>query len=375
MDQPLEEKKQRKLRILVAPLDWGLGHATRCIPIIRELTEQGVEVWLAGEGQQEILLKAEFPTLSFLELPGYRVRYAASAWGLLKNMIFQTPKILKRIKEERKWLKQKIGEHQFDAVISDNRYGLQNPAIPCIFITHQLLIKSPLGKWSEKILQKRNYNYINRFTACWVPDVEAQQSLAGELSHPPTKPGIPVHYIGALSRFSSGGVTENKDQLLVVLSGPEPQRTLLENKIIDAIGHYAHHAVIVRGLPGSATLIPSTNMIKFYNHLSAAELNKEMETAEYIISRSGYSTVMDIAALQKKSILIPTPGQTEQEYLGNYLLENKLAYAMPQDNFSLKESLAAARRFNYKAFPDGNSNDLKNIIHQFLSQLPNPSLG
>ena len=375
MDQPLEEKKQRKLRILVAPLDWGLGHATRCIPIIRELMEQGAEVWLAGEGQQEILLKAEFPALSFLGLPGYRVRYAATAWGLLKNMLFQTPKILKRIKEEKKWLHQKIGEYQFDAVISDNRYGLHNPAIPCLFITHQLRIKSPLGKWSEKILQKRNYNYINRFTACWVPDVEAQQSLAGELSHPPTKPGIPVHYIGALSRFSSGGVAENKDRLLVVLSGPEPQRTLLENKIIDAIGHYAHHAVIVRGLPGSATLIPSTNMIKFYNHLSAADLNKEMEAAEYIISRSGYSTIMDIAALQKKSILIPTPGQTEQEYLGNYLLENTMAYTVSQDNFSLTESLSAAKKFNYKAFPDNNNDKMKNTIHQFLAQLSNPSLG
>ena len=375
MDQPLEEKKRQKLRILVAPLDWGLGHATRCIPIIRELVEQGVDVWLAGEGQQEILLKAEFPTLSFLELPGYRVRYAAMKWGLLKNMLFQTPKILKRIREEKKWLNQKIGEHKFDAVISDNRYGLHHDKVPCIFITHQLKIKSPLGKWSEKILQKRNYNYINRFAACWVPDVEAQKSLAGELSHPPTKPGITVHYTGALSRFNSGGIAENKDQLLVVLSGPEPQRTLLENKIIAAIGHYNHSAVIVRGLPGSSTLSPSTNMIKFYNHLPAEQLNKEMEAAEYVISRSGYSTVMDIATLQKKSILIPTPGQTEQEYLGKYLMEMKMALSVDQNDFNLEKALASAKNLNYNAFPTSNNDNLKSIISQFLSQLSNPSLG
>lgn len=375
MDQPLEEKKRQKLRILVAPMDWGLGHATRCIPIIRELVEQGVDVWLAGEGQQEILLKAEFPTLSFLELPGYRVRYAATKWGLLKNMLFQTPKILKRIKEEKKWLHQKIVEHKFDAVISDNRYGLHHDKVPCIFITHQLKIKSPLGKWSEKILQKRNYNYIHRFAACWVPDTTSQKNLAGDLSHPEKIPTTPVQYIGSLSRFKTTGITENKNQLLVILSGPEPQRTLLENKIIAAIGHYNHSAVIVRGLPGSSTLIPSTNMIKFYNHLPAAQLNKEMEAAEYVISRSGYSTVMDIATLQKKSILIPTPGQTEQEYLGKYLMEMKMALSVDQYDFNLEKALASAKDFNYDAFPASNNNNLKTIISQLLTQLSNPSLG
>ncbi len=375
MNQAGEGKRQRKLRILVAPLDWGLGHATRCIPIIRELMAQDVDVWVAGEGQQEALLKAEFPALSFLDLPGYRVKYAGSALGLLKNMLFQTPKILRRIREEKKWLAEKIAEHQFDAVISDNRYGLYHHKVPCIFITHQLKIKSPLGSWSEKILQKRNYKYINRFAACWVPDNDAQKSLAGELSHPEKIPSVPVHYIGSLSRFERSGNVENKDQLLFVLSGPEPQRTLLENKIIAAIGHYNNTAVIVRGLPGSATLIPSTNMIKFYNHLPAAELNKEMEAAEYVISRSGYSTVMDIAALQKKSILIPTPGQTEQGYLGKYIMEKRLAIAVSQDNFSLEESLSSARKFTYTSFPLNDDSALKKTIHQFLSQLPNSSLG
>ncbi|OSZ81114.1 hypothetical protein CAP36_07715 [Chitinophagaceae bacterium IBVUCB2] len=375
MNQSLEEKKRQKLRILVAPLDWGLGHATRCIPIIRELIEQGADVWLAGEGQQEVLLKTEFPSLPFLVLPGYRVRYASSKLGLLKNIIFQTPKILRRIQEEKKWLNENISAHQFDAVISDNRYGLYHHTVPCIFITHQLKIKSPLGKWTEKILQKRNYKYINRFTACWVPDAGSQKNLAGDLSHPENKPTVFIHYIGPLSRFKVERISENKDQLLIVLSGPEPQRTLLENKIITAIGHYNHPAVIVRGLPGSSTLIPSTNMIKFYNHLPAPELNKEMEAAEYIISRSGYSTVMDIAALQKKSILIPTPGQTEQEYLGEYLMENKMAYTVSQENFNLEKALSSAKGFTYMPFPVSNDSSLKKTIQDFLTQLPNPSLG
>ncbi len=375
MNQVEEEKRPRKLRILVAPLDWGLGHATRCIPIIRELIEQGAEVWLAGEGLQETLLKTEFPKLPFLHLPGYRVKYASTRLGLLKNMFFQSPKIIKAIKLENKWLKQQIEEHRFDAVISDNRYGLHHPTVPCIFITHQLNIKSPLGKWSEQVLQKKNYHYINRFTACWIPDTCSEKSLAGDLSHPAKKPGIPIHYIGSLSRFTGTGEVVHKNKLLFILSGPEPQRTLLENNIVAAVIHYNHQAVIVRGLPGTVTLIPSTNRIIFYNHLSAEELNKEMERAEYVISRSGYSTVMDIVALQKKSILIPTPGQTEQEYLGKYLMEKKMVYSVKQDSFNLDEALASAKEFSYLPFPSCSNDDMKKNIRHFLSQLPNSSLG
>ncbi|HLG38314.1 MAG TPA: hypothetical protein VI461_01560, partial [Chitinophagaceae bacterium] len=267
---PDRQASLRKLRILVAPLDWGLGHATRCIPIINELLRQDCDVWLAGEGAQKILLKQEFPELSFLDLPGYRVKYSRSAAAMIWNMFSQGSKILGAISYENKWLKKTMKEHGFDAVISDNRYGLYHKDIPCIFITHQLVIKSPLGKWSERILQKINYKYIQRFTECWVPDAAEEKNLAGELSHPEKKPGTILKYIGAVSRFEkisnlSSGSSEN-DDLLIILSGPEPQRTILENKIIRDIAHYPGRATVVRGLPGGANLIPSTNQIKFYNH-------------------------------------------------------------------------------------------------------------
>ncbi|NOT50007.1 MAG: glycosyl transferase family 28 [Chitinophagaceae bacterium] len=356
MDQPLKEKKKGKPRILVAPLDWGLGHATRCIPIIKELLLQGCEVWLAGEGRQKELLKTEFPELPFLDLPGYRIVYAKTKKGLLWKMIQQGPQLRRAILYEHQWLKRMVKENHFDAVISDNRYGLYHSDIPCIFITHQLLIKSSAGKWTEKVLQKRNFKYINRFTECWVPDLEGENNLAGDLSHPPKKPNIPVRYISLLSRFTSYSPSGDggKDHLLIILSGPEPQRTILENKIIKDISHYNGTAVIVRGLPGSASLIPSTNMLLFYNHLPAKELNDEMMRAEYIISRSGYSTVMDVMTLQKKSILIPTPGQTEQEYLGEYLMKKRMAITASQKDFSLTGVLSKAGSFTYifPSFPD-----------------------
>jgi uncharacterized protein (TIGR00661 family) len=359
----------RKPRILVAPLDWGLGHATRCIPIIQELLQQGAEVWLAGEGSQAQLLHLEFPEIPFLHLQGYRVTYASTRSGVIRKIITQSPKFLKAIRKEHAWLKKTVKENNIDAVISDNRYGLYHTVIPCVFITHQLTIKSPLGKWSERLLQKKNYKYINRFTECWVPDLIDENNLAGDLSHPAVMPKIPVKYIGWLSRLRKRPSQEKTGHLLIVLSGPEPQRTLLETTIIRDIARYDGTATIVRGLPGTHSLLPSTNSIRIYNHLPAKQLNEEMEMAEFVISRSGYSTVMDIAALQKKSILVPTPGQTEQEYLAGYYLEKDIALAASQQFFSLPAEIQKARLFPYRVPVVSSSDSLKATIEDLLSRL------
>ncbi|HEX2630870.1 MAG TPA: glycosyltransferase [Chitinophagaceae bacterium] len=369
MDQVITEKTGEKPRdiagrILLAPLDWGLGHATRCIPIARELINKGCEPWFACDGSQQVLLQAEFPQLNFLPLAGYRVRYAKTAPGLLWQMIRQSPRLLQVIKKEHEWLKQAVDRYGFKAVISDNRYGLHHPSVPSIFITHQLTIKSPLGRWSESLLRKKNYGYINRFNECWVPDAEGNDNLAGELSHPGQLPHTRVRYIGPLSRFEKKNIDERKDHLLFILSGPEPQRSILENKIIHDVTAYGGTATIVRGLPGYESLIPSTNMIRFYNHLPADALNKEIAQADYVISRSGYSTVMDLAVMNKKSILIPTPGQTEQEYLGKYLVEKKLAYCVSQREFVLDDALEKAQQSGYRF-----SGSVNTTLHDAIASL------
>lgn len=355
-------------RILVAPLDWGLGHATRCIPVIYELVRQGVDIWIAGEGPQVILLKKEFPQLVFLPLQGYRIRYGKSGMGLLWSLLLQVPTILKTIKYENGWLKEMVAEHQFDAVISDNRFGLYHPEIFSVFITHQLRIKSPFGKSSENVLQNRNYNYIRRFNECWIPDNAHKKSLAGELSHPVAMPVVPVRYTGILSRLKNTGAAVQKGHLFISLSGPEPQRSILEDLVVRDISHYNGTAVISRGLPGETRLIPSTADLVFYNHLTAMEYNLEMEKAEYVICRSGYSTVMDIARLGKKSILIPTPGQTEQEYLGKYLEERKFAVCIDQKKFSLTTALAKAVQFEYNP-PAIHENNLPVLISDLLQKI------
>src|SRR4030095_4258072 len=177
MTEGKDEKLRRKFRILVAPLDWGLGHATRCIPVIKELMANDCDVWVACGDAQEVLVRSEFPQLSFLSLAGYNIQYSKSPAGLIWKLIFSMPGIVSSINAEHRWLNRTIMVHEFDAVISDNRFGLYNSRVPSIFITHQLSIKSPLGNWNEKILQKWNYHYINRFTECWVPDLIGENNL------------------------------------------------------------------------------------------------------------------------------------------------------------------------------------------------------
>jgi UDP-N-acetylglucosamine transferase subunit ALG13 len=356
-------------KIIVAPLNWGLGHATRCIPIIKRLMDHGAQVIIACGTSQYALLHAEFPRLRFIHLPGYELKYGDSRVITRCKIIFQIPKILIRIKSENRWLRRFIDLERPDGLISDNRYGLHSSRVPCIFMTHQLNIYSGFGWRLDRILQQINYRLICRFAACWIPDSPQKPGLAGSLSHPEKLPGLPVDYIGSLSRFQASGQPFKKGELLVLLSGPEPQRTILENKILDQIKAYPGRVNLVRGLPGDTVPLKTAPHISAHNHLPASELYPLLTDAEFVICRSGYSSIMDLAALGKKSIVIPTPGQAEQEYLAKHLVKQNLVFSVTQENFSLDCALEAARHFPYATFPMNSNDRLGETVHAFLNWL------
>ena len=341
-------------RVLIAPLDWGLGHATRCIPIIRELLSRGYEVLIAGEGTIKFLLQKEFPGIECLPLKGYDIEYARSKAWFLPRILMQIPKLLISIKKEKKWLEKIIEKNKIDIVISDNRFGLNNKKIYSIFITHQLFIKTPL---MEEWLQKLNYRFINQFDECWIPDIQEKPNLAGKLSHPEKLPTIPIRYIGCLSRFTPTPALLEK-HLLILLSGPEPQRSLLEKKLIAQLKNFSSPVLLVRGLPGNSDSIEMGPQITCINHLPAQVLQKAVIEASFVIARSGYSTIMDLMKLKKKSILIPTPGQTEQEYLAEHIMQQNFAFTIEQQNFDLQKALSAAQSFPYSFLPLNENVDL-----------------
>ncbi|HMJ48208.1 MAG TPA: hypothetical protein VK498_12825, partial [Ferruginibacter sp.] len=241
-------KKTSKLRVLVAPLDWGLGHTTRCIPIIHALLNQEIEVLIGAEGPPATLLKNEFPLLPVLPLKGYKIRYGSHHFLLLR-LLLQLPGILKTIRYEKRWLKKIVASEHIDVVISDNRFGLCHPAIRCIYITHQLYIETG-NKLVDFLAKKIHYWYISKFNEVWVPDAKGVDNLAGKLSHPIQFPVVPVKYLGILSRFSFESQKKHID-LLIILSGPEPQRTNFENIIFKQLKALTISIVLVRGLPGN----------------------------------------------------------------------------------------------------------------------------
>jgi uncharacterized protein (TIGR00661 family) len=353
--------------VLIAPLDWGLGHATRCIPLIKAFLANDYKVIIATNGKPEKILQQEFPELVFVKLKGYTISYSANQFWLPFKMAAQIPKILSLVKYEHQWLQTIIEQYKIDVVISDNRYGLYSNLIPSVFITHQLTIQTPFG-WLTKLLQRINYRYINKFSACWIPDIEDNQNIAGVLSHPKKMPAIPVHYLGILSRFKKSNETIYQYKFCFLLSGPEPQRTILENLIMKDVDQLNCTCILLRGLPDSDNAVSINNNLVIHNHLLGNELNTLLLNSEYIICRSGYTSIMELLALEKKAILIATPGQTEQVFLANHLMQQNICYSVEQSQFNLLHVIEQALQFKYE-LPKLYSNNLEQLIPQLVESI------
>lgn len=332
----------------MCPLDWGLGHTTRCIPLVYELLHLGCDVIIACNSIQKELLQHEFATsVRYIHLAGYNIRYGKGRRATFFKLAFQSFKILTRIKRERRWLQLFLRQERVDLIISDNRFGLYAAGIPTVFITHQLQIKTGLGSWVDGLARRWNYHRLKRFSRCWVPDVSGHPSLAGALSHPAAMPALPVRYIGPLSRFGACAA-RGHGGLLIILSGPEPQRSIFEQLLLQQLSDYTGKVVMVRGLSSSTALPAAPAHCTLLNHAPASLLHGLICNADLVISRCGYTTVMDLIALQKKAILVPTPGQAEQEYLAWHLQAQQWAYTMEQKDFVLSRALGEAERFVYK---------------------------
>ena len=350
---------QKNKRILICPLDWGLGHATRCIPIIHLLLKKNTEVVIAADAGPLALLKQEFPQLTFVQLKGYNIQYPKSGSMKLK-MLLSIPKIVNGIKEEHTQLDKIIDEHKIDIVISDNRYGCWSKKVKSIFITHQLMIKAPIG---ESILHKKVLTYIANYDECWVPDTEGENNLSGDLAHHYPLPKN-TYFVGALSRFdfsvSPESYRDEMTTIVAIISGPEPQRSVFEKLVIEQLLPTNIKALVVCG-KASEPKTETIKNIKIVSHLNSDEMQNAILNSEIILSRSGYSTIMDLAYLGKKAIFIPTPGQTEQEYLAERFLKKGIAFSQTQASFDLKIALAKSK--NYKGFEKMKlSNELEKRI-------------
>ena len=369
-------------KILIAPLNWGLGHATRCMPLIDELLRQGADVMLASDGAALQLLQAEYPQLPIFELPAYNIRYPFN--NMMLSMMTQMPKILRGCLGEHFWLKKFVKTHKIDIVISDNRFGFFNKTTYNIFITHQANILIP-SKWMQRWVNRVNHFFIKKFNTLWIPDFENEPNLAGQLAHENLPKQLTIKYLGALSRMKTPINTPKKYQVIAVLSGPEPQRTHLENIIIEQFekmtpppdelgtGQYFDSKVLenkpfllVRGVMNDKDFNVKNKKIDIHNYLKAKELQEKIAESEVMICRSGYSTIMDLVTLQIPAVLIPTPGQTEQEYLASELMQKSLFYTQNQDALDLELALEKVKHYSgFGKFPN-QQETLSQIVNDLL---------
>lgn len=332
--------------ILVAPLNWGLGHATRCIPIIRELQLHGFTPIIASDGVALNILQKEFPQLQTVELPSYEIEYAKDGadfkWKLIKN----SPKMIQAIFEEKKLVKALVKKYALKGIISDNRLGVHSKKVPSIFITHQLNVLSGKTTW---ISSKLHQYFIGKFNECWIPDMKEQPNLTGKLGHLKNS-HLSLKYLGPLSRLEKKEL-ELKYELMVILSGPEPQRTMLEERLIDELQNFNGEVIFIKGKIESEQKTEKANNITYYNFMTSSEIETTFNESEMVLCRSGYTTVMDLAKLEKKAFFIPTPGQFEQEYLAKRYKRNGIAPYAKQDEFRIENLLEIPL---YKGLPQLN---------------------
>ena len=320
--------------VLVTVLDWGLGHATRCIPVIRELLVQKVNVLIAGNGRSMDLLKQEFPMLKFIELPAYDVKYSKGD-SLVVSLIMQWPRLVRIVKAEKKLIKEVVKVNNVNCIISDNRYGCYHESIKSVVICHQLNLQLPRNwRWAAKLVNSYHDRWLRKFNEVWIPDMPNELKFTGLLSETQT---LNCRYIGILSRFDDTQTIESNGfyDVVALVSGPEPQRSIFEKLLRPQLSQSRSSILLVKGLPGDPKWIKDGHFSEV-NHLEANDLWQVLKGAKIVIARSGYSTIMDLAALGKRAILIPTPGQTEQEYLAKLLAANNWALVQTQSGMNLK---------------------------------------
>lgn len=350
-------------KILVTPLNWGLGHATRCIPLIETLQQQQVEVCIASDGAALKLLQSEFPKLPAFELPGWDIDYAGKSITLA--LLRQSAKLLHAVLKEHAVVGQLVRTQRIEAIISDNRLGCYSQQVPSVILTHQVNLLTP-GRMFHKPANALNRFWMDKFEAVWIPDFPGKANLAGVLSHDHSIEK--AHYIGALTRMRTFEVGKKYD-VVVVLSGPEPKRSELEKLLIGQARHLTEQFLFVQGLPGKFDRSFPYPNIEMVSYLISRDLNEAILSGAVLISRSGYSTIMDLYALEQPAILIPTPGQSEQEYLADSLHSQGIFYTQKQEKLDLKTALEEYKKYSGLKKKDFEMVDFTGIVRDFLRGL------
>ena len=356
--------------VLVSPLSWGLGHATRDLPIIRYLLERGHHVTIAAEDRALTLLEREAPECDFERIPDYPPPYS-SGKHFVPKFVAMAPAMLWAIEMESVRVRRLFRRRQFDLILSDNRFRIRSRRVPSFVLTHQLRFMTPPGLEAfERLTEFFNYVHLNPFDRIIVPDAaDLEQNLSGRLSHDMRhlRDSPKVYYAGPLSSVRKMDVEQDVD-LFISISGPEPPRTQLENTILEKVREVeADRIVVALGKPEVTETREIDGRIEVHGFLDRAKQQEMLNRARFVVCRSGYTTVMELAELGRKALFIPTPGQTEQVYLGRYYEERGFFHTVGQYEMDLPSDIEKARTYTGPPFPTDTRANVERLYQDLFA--------
>ena len=356
-------------KVLISPLNWGLGHATRDIPIIRTLLDHGHEVTIAACGNARSVLEQEFPTCTSRDFPDYSVPFSANSL-FLARFIVSFPQLLQGIACERRNLATMLAEEKYDLIISDNRLGVYSNEIPSLFISHQLHFHLPMAMWPLELAGIRLNSCLHEmYDRVIVPDnPPGPLSLGGKLSRAESDVTRDrAYYAGILTSTRVRDVPQDLDYLILV-SGPEPQRTELEHLLLPRVKDLPGTVTVLLGSPQTSGTTRQSEQCTIMSYASTEEKELLMNRARCIICRSGYTTMMELAELKKReALLIPTPGQPEQEYLADYYEKRGWFHTRNQHQLDLVRDVRDT--VQYRGLPDmpGTAENVRRLYDDLLA--------
>ena len=347
------------VKIFFPVLNWGLGHASRSLPLIKNYLDLGHEVICASDGESLTMLRKDLPELMVLELPGYGILYGSRFMPI--NMLKHGPGMLRTLRTEHDLTLAIVKRHHIDCIISDNRYGCYHDDIPSALITHQLQVFTG-QKLLDVYIRRQIRAWYKNFAEIWIPDQAPPNNITGDLSGTNTDP-IPKYYLGAISELTSTPA-KGKYAAVVVISGPEPQRTHFEQMVMKQLSTMDGKFAIVRGKPDITDPVKEEGNLTIIPYATRAELSSLLNETEVVISRSGYTTLMDLSKTGHKAILCPTPGQYEQVYLADRLNNLGQCVYTRQENLNLPKALADVRLV--KPIGYGAYNVIEDHLHRLM---------
>lgn len=335
------------MKVLVAPLDWGLGHATRCVPVVKEFIRNGAEVELAVVPANAAFFREVFPEVRQRIAPGYNIVYPKHGFNMALWLLKKSSHLNAIIRYEHRYAEEMVERHGYDIVFSDNRFGFYSRKAYSIYMTHQRRIAFPQAfAVLEGIGIRWHKSLMKHFDEVWVPDIEEFPGYAGTLSHVDGSP-VPLQYVGLLSRFADSDAktisdcgsetskaSESGPSILAIVSGVEPARTRFEKDLRETLAQIPGNHVMILGKPQSGVHTWTEGNIEFHSHLPTEEFSRAVKKADWVISRGGYSTIMDMAYLGARCIFVPTPGQYEQVALAKDLASAGYAVHIPAQDLS-----------------------------------------